>query len=306
MTSFDSYADFGLRRSLKQVRHAWQNRGQSKQRMALLYQSLCKHEQRMEEKLGGPLIGRRILEIGPGQGLERGRYFALRNEVVGLDLDVIPRGFDLPAYTRMLRRNGLGRLLKTVGRRLLVGRSDDAAWKETVGVDQMPWPEIRYGDICQMVPAEEGFDVVMSWSVFEHLPDPRAALRNVIRTLRPGGIFYISLHLYTSHSGHHDIRAFTGDEERLPLWGHLRPATRHQLHPSSYLNEWRLARWRALFSELAPGADEFLEQYDNPEKYGPRLTPALRAELDAYTDEELFTVDVIYLWQKPDEGAETP
>jgi len=124
-------------------------------------------------------------------------------------------------------------------------------------------------------------------------------LTNVISALLPGGIFYLSLHLYTSNNGHHDIRAFTGHEHELPLWGHLRPSTRASIEPSSYLNEWRLAQWQALFSELTPGHTEFLETYEHPETYGPQLTGALKQELSQYSEQELLTVEAIYLWQKP-------
>jgi SAM-dependent methyltransferase len=140
--------------------------------------------------------------------------------------------------------------------------------------------------------------MVMSWSVFEHLPDPKKALENVIRLLKPGGLFFISIHLFTSNNGHHDIRAFTGQEDQLPLWGHLRPATQDQIEPSSYLNQWRIAQWRELFNNIAPGHDEYLEEYDKREKYSPRMTKELRSELRDYSDEELYNVDLVYVWRK--------
>ena len=95
------------------------------------------------------------------------------------------------------------------------------------------------------------------------------------------------------------MRAFTGREDKLPLWGHLRPTTANQIFPSSYLNRWRLQQWRQLFADLAPGTREYLESYDYHEKYGPLLDQNLRYELKDYTEEELFTVDAIYFWQKP-------
>jgi hypothetical protein len=65
------------------------------------------------------------------------------------------------------------------------------------------------------------------------------------------------------------------------------------------VTRWRLSQWRALFSAITPGYEEHLEAHDNWERYGPRMTAALRHELRQYTDEELFTVDAIYLWKKP-------
>ncbi|MCP5099992.1 MAG: class I SAM-dependent methyltransferase [Chloroflexi bacterium] len=294
-----SYATFGLNRSFRQVSHAFRSRKHAETSMAILLQMVQKHEARMASAFGDPIENLRILEIGPGQGMERACYFGLKNEVVGLDLDVIPQGFDPAGYVQMIRKNGWGRFAKTVGRKLIVGRANAAAWAQAVGSDQMQAPQVVHCDICDAVPGHEAFDVVMSWSVFEHLPQPDKALAHVIDSLRPGGIFYISLHLYSSNNGHHDIRAFTGDEALLPLWSHLRPSTQHLVQPSSYLNEWRLSQWRALFADMTPGHEEFVEFYDCRERFGSQLTPQIRQELAGYSDEELFAVDAIYLWRKP-------
>ena len=294
-----SYATFGLSRSMRQLSYAWQSRAKAEQNMTGLLQLVHRDEQRMEKCYGRPLEKMRILEIGPGQGMERARYFGVKNTVIGLDLDVIPQGLDVGKYLQMIRENGFGRFAKTVGRKLILGPANSKAWEKAVGVKNMRYPAFLHGDICQSIPEANAFDMVMSWSVFEHLPDPKAGLKNVIATLKPGGIFFISLHLFTSNNGHHDIRAFTGREDELPLWAHLRPSTKDQIEPSSYLNEWRLAQWRELFTELAPGHAEYLESYDYPERYGAKLTGALLQELSQYTKQELLTVDMVYAWKKP-------
>jgi hypothetical protein len=69
------------------------------------------------------------------------------------------------------------------------------------------------------------------------------------------------------------------------------------LKPSSFLNQWRLDQWRNLFSRLTPGYDEQLEAQNN--KYAPLMTAELRGELAVFSDEELFTIDAVYLWSKP-------
>jgi SAM-dependent methyltransferase len=298
MDQSKTYADFGLSRSWRQISHALHDRQHADDNMQILLDMLKKHEERMERKLGRPLENLKILEIGPGQGKERARYFGIRNEVTGIDLDIIPDGFQPRQYWQMWRENGPGRLLKTMGRKLIIGRMNAAAWEKAVGRRNLPTPNLIHGDICQPLGDIGKFDVVMSWSVFEHLPDPERALQNIVHLLNPGGIFYLSLHLFTAHNGHHDIRAFTGQEMKLPLWGHLRPTQCHLVHPSSYLNEWRLADWRTLFNRITPGAEEFLESFDVVEKFGAQLNAEIREELNEYSDEELFTVDAIYLWKK--------
>jgi SAM-dependent methyltransferase len=230
--------------------------------------------------------------------MDRALYFGRKNRVQTLDLDVIPVGLSLSSYARMLQRNGPGRVIKSFGRYILTGRRRQSAWRRILGVSKLNYPSRLQGDICQSVPGESAFDLVVSWSVFEHLPDPVSALQNIIRALRPGGVFYISLHLYTSIAGHHDMRAFTGNLDALPFWGHLRPDKAHLIHPSAYLNEWRLDKWRQLFSQMAPGFIEFLESYEHPEVYGPLLTGNLREELVDYSDEELLTVNAVYVWRK--------
>jgi SAM-dependent methyltransferase len=139
--------------------------------------------------------------------------------------------------------------------------------------------------------------LITSWSVFEHLSDPAAALRNAWRALRPGGALYIGIHLYTATNGHHDFRhSATGDG--LPPWAHLRARTRELVRPSAYLNEWRLDQWRRLFGEY-PGIEEYLEDYGQSEYVKSLLAPDLRAELAPYTEEELATVDAFYACKKP-------
>jgi SAM-dependent methyltransferase len=294
-----SYSTFGLERSWRQLRHAWQSRRQAGEAMSILLDRVRRDEARMAECLGRPMRGLRMLEIGPGQGLERARYFGQHNEVVGIDLDVIPQGLEVGAYVHMLRSNGLGRVAKTVGRKLLVGRPNARAWGKAVGRADLPLPRLIHGDICAAPPAEASFDVVMSWSVFEHLPAPEAALTHVIQALRPGGLFFISLHLYTANNGHHDIRAFTGQEHELPLWAHLRPATQTTVKASAYLNKWRLPQWRELFAALAPGTREWLLEHDWRQDLSSALQGALRDELRDYGDDELLTVDAVYCWKKP-------
>lgn len=294
-----SYADFGVRRSVRQVRHALAGRNNVDEHVRLVIESMAMPEERIERRLGREVAGLRILEIGPGQSMERARYFGQRNDVVGIDLDIIPTAFDPRQYWQMARANGLGRVVKTAGRHLLIGRAMDASYRRAFDGDGK-LPELRSGDIETEALEPASFDVVMSWSVFEHIADPKRALENVVSALRPGGVLHISIHLWTAHDGHHDIRAFTGGGADLPTWGHLRPARRHEINPSSYLNEWRIDQWRALFAEVTPGADEYLDGYEVPETHGPLLEGPLREELADYTDEELLTVNAVYVWRKPD------
>ena len=267
--------------------------------ISVLLERLRRDEARIAGRFGRILSDLDVLEIGPGQYCERSRYFGRCNRVTAIDLDTIPRSRQLGDYVRMLKANGIGRLLKTTGRKvLLVDRARRRTWERELGTKNLPEPKLLFGDVCTAPLQKESFDVLVTWSVFEHLSDPAKAIENVIQSLRPGGVFYVGIHLYTSNSGHHDIRAFTGAGESLPLWGHLRPTKEHLIHQGSYLNKLRLPEWRTLFASKAPGSEEFLEDYGADRLRG-LMTPDLRQELGQYTDDELLSVDAFYLWKKP-------
>ena len=52
--------------------------------------------------------------------------------------------------------------------------------------------------------ADDAFDVVLSWSAFEHIEDPPAVMREIARVLRPDGVFLLQLWpFYHSEHGSH-------------------------------------------------------------------------------------------------------
>ena len=50
--------------------------------------------------------------------------------------------------------------------------------------------ELRQADIQQLPYATGSFDIVMAGHILEHLPDPVAALREMVRVARPGGLIF--------------------------------------------------------------------------------------------------------------------
>lgn len=297
------YGTFGLSRIVTQVVNVRRQRSQVPALVDIKLERLRRDEARIATALDGPdrrSVGdRRMIVVGPGQLLREARYFAVGNRVTCLDLDVIPQGIDPLAYAQMMRRNGVGRMLKTVGRKLIGNdRLELQLWRQRLGVAKLPDPQCRVGDICDGAPEPGSWDVVASWSVFQSIPDARLAVRRCAEALRPGGALYIGIHLWTSNTGHHDIRAFSGQEDAFPLWAHLRPREAHLIEPSAYLNELRLGDWRAIFGDVCPGFTEYQERYDEA-GLRAKMTPALREELAAYSDEELYSVDVFFAWTKP-------
>jgi SAM-dependent methyltransferase len=298
-----TYSTFGVAQALQQLRGALTDRGGVK-RLPIVLERLRRDEARIAARLGHGLEGLDVLELGPGEQCLRSGYLGLRNRVTAIDLDRIAPRLDLATLADIARTSGWGRLAKTLGRRLLgVDARARAAWAGALGVPTLPQPRLVRGDLCAPLPFEPAsFDLVVSWSVFEHLPDPAAALEHAKHVLRPGGVLFVGIHLYTSNTGHHDIRSFTRGGAALPPWAHLRPSTRELVRPSAVLNELRLREWRAIVKAVTPDAQEFLERYDRG-RLQALLAGPLRAELADYDEDELLSVDVFYLWQKPaDEG----
>lgn len=56
----------------------------------------------------------------------------------------------------------------------------------SIGVDVV----LRQADVQQLPYADDCFDIVMAGHILEHLPDPVAALREMVRVVRPGGLVF--------------------------------------------------------------------------------------------------------------------
>jgi len=103
------------------------------------------------------------------------------------------------------------------------------------------------------------FDAVISINSFEHIPDPRKALWETIRTTRPGGLIFISTDpIWTADTGSHFFHRVTEP------WGHLVYSddefiARMKLSGApeseigefkSAMNRWRAASYRTAFDDV--------------------------------------------------------
>ena len=52
---------------------------------------------------------------------------------------------------------------------------------------------LRQGDICKLPYADNTFDLVMAAHVLEHMADPRDALKEMARVLKPGGLLIVCI-----------------------------------------------------------------------------------------------------------------
>jgi SAM-dependent methyltransferase len=250
-----------------------------------------------------PLVDRDVLVVGVGQTQREVMGLGMANHVTGIDLDVIPQGWRPGQYVRLLKQNGGTRFAKTVGRKLLgIDRKSSKQLALALGITAKPDVKLLQMNAADMRLASNSFDFAYSFSVFEHLDDPKAVLNEVIRVLKPGGVLQVSTHIYSSEGGCHDLRIFAGDREAIPLWAQLRPSAKHTVLESCYMNKWRAAQWRELFAELCPAGVISFDQHTEPR--GTEFANALAelrksGELSEYSDEELLMVNLVLTWQKP-------
>jgi len=129
-------------------------------RWSKLYDDTVNSTVAMDERAFPPVWahvrGRDVLEIGCGTGRHTLRLAAAGNRVTGMDLS--------PGMLAEARRK----------------------------LADFPDVRLLQADILRDEPEPEGFDVVLTALVLEHIADPAAFFARAARALRPGGAFYLS------------------------------------------------------------------------------------------------------------------
>ncbi|HUE69833.1 MAG TPA: class I SAM-dependent methyltransferase [Pirellulaceae bacterium] len=110
---------------------------------------------------------------------------------------------------------------------------------------------------------EAEYDLVFSYNTFEHVEDPEAALRELVRVVRPGGVIYLSFGpLFNAPFGLHAYRTvyfpypqFLLDadnvEQFVAQFGIEDLGCRRNTF--QYVNGWSMARFKELFSRADLG-----------------------------------------------------
>lgn len=276
------------------------HRRRAGQTLPLLLDETNRAMRKMEALLEKRFENLKVLDVGPGPFLVQSCVLGIRNEVTAMDLDVLANGFSPMPYLQMLRINGPFRTMKTLARKAL-GIDREYRRQLARALDARSLPRIRLiqGDITACKLADASFHAIHSRALFQHLVNPEAAAKEIIRLLTPGGVLYISLQLYTSFNGSQDRRIAEGTADESMHWAHLRPSLRGSLEESAYLNKLRLSEWTTLFSRLCPG---HLREIENSSRQGiPEAAKRLikLGELEGYSEEELCAHTLNIFWRKP-------
>lgn len=76
-----------------------------------------------------------------------------------------------------------------------------------------PHPDRLTGDLLELKLGPNQFDLIFSFQVFEHLPEPRPVLDELLRLMKPGGLILI----------HTDMETPERDQEGFENWWYVAP-----------------------------------------------------------------------------------
>lgn len=161
-------------------------------------------------------------------------------------------------------------------------------------MEKIPRMRVRTGDDAALG-AKDRFDVATMLMVTEHLMDLEGVLASLSRVIRPGGKLYFSHHNYYCWNGHHmpprsidQIAPENPQQAALYDWNHViaKPPPEH--YSATHLNQVRIGQLRDLVEKYYDIVDWVLVPTDEA-RGSRRLTPAIRAKLQDYSEEELLT-----------------
>ena len=172
-----------------------------------------------------------------------------------------------------------------------------ATYRWKLGLSVKPGSkQLVCGDVGCLPFPSAAFDLVTSVAAFEHFLYVSDVLQEVHRILRPGGLIYARIHLFSCPSGGHNIRVAEVPLVRLPkgveAWDHLR---KRQLPFDVPLNEWRKDKYLAEFRKHF----EILKEYCAMREGEHLLTPEIKRELSDYSHDELTCGAYVIVARKP-------
>lgn len=286
-------------------------------KLPTVFHSFDEYDQLLKTYSNVELEKAKVLEIGFGQ--RAARMIALASlgiDAFGVDLDApLLKGTPKEIY-QIYRKNGLERLLKSLIRFV----SFDLMWRRNLRRELrrrgrkllLPTNRLLVQDAATVDLPKFAFDLVISESVFEHIPVSSlvALIAKMKYLLKPTGLALIRPDIFTGISGGHLVEWFRIDarkqrknpnghlDKRLDLgkrlrrsepWEHLR---KKRFRANVYLNELMRTDYRRLFSEHFEILEERVTKPDLGREY---LSPEVAEELKGYGDDELFSNGVLFV-----------
>jgi SAM-dependent methyltransferase len=256
----------------------------------------------LKKATGKPVSEARVLEVGCGQRAVVPLLFAANGaEVCAVDVEPPTYRMSVLSFFRTLRNNGAHRAIKSAVRHVLFDRRFFAGLEQACGVALRPFPtiDIRVTDAAQTELPRDRFDMIFSFNVMEHIVNVESAVRNINSALKPGGVGYVTVHLFPSLSGGHCMDwqhaldssyPDCGIPSDVPPWDHLRE---NLYPPDSFLNRLRLRDYREVFQRCTLVVAEDLQ------REGEDLLQLAPSELlTAYTAEDLTTALAAFTFRK--------
>jgi SAM-dependent methyltransferase len=140
------------------------------------------------------------------------------------------------------------------------------------------------GDVSRLPFQNDSFDVITSVAAFEHFLDVPRVLKEIHRVVRPEGMVWVLVHLFTCPSGGHNVGLSQIPLREIPngidAWDHLR---RRRMPFYVPLNEWRRDQYLAEFQKHF----EVLKHYCAMREGEHLLTPQIENELSDFSRDEL-------------------
>ena len=269
-----------------------------------LFQNIEEYDIYLKKYCGLSIATCSVLEIG--YGARPLRLIALTSmgiNAIGVDLDRPILHGRLAEFSEMYARNGFERTLKSLIRHFAFDWQERAQLAKALATRGHQLRIFSDAFICkdatQLDLPSESLDLVISEDVFEHIQrDTLPVLIDRIASwLKPNAIALIRPCIFTGITGNHLSEWYPHTlnkpmQRRSEPWEHLRKK-RH--FANTYLNELTRAEFRSMFSRRFQIIEE---RVTTPNLGKPFLTNKIRDELSKYSDDELFSNNVLFVLRR--------
>jgi SAM-dependent methyltransferase len=246
---------------------------------------------------GHPVKGERILDIGCGWRFPITLMLhSCGARVTGLDSEFVDRRLSASKLWKHFVQHGPTALARRFVREAIHKNVYYRTLEKQFGCPlRFEGLDLRNTQIEALAEDAE-YDLVFSNATFEHISDVEEAVQVVARVLKPGGMAYVSIHLFPSLTGGHDVLSNVGGASVVfrpgaSPWRHL---IDREWKPPVYLNRWRESQYREAFERHLRIREWRPESWEE-ESF---LNEGLMRELSGYTRDELLKRSVLIVAER--------